>query len=207
LKGITQTQVEPDRGYTFSSGLRAILRQDPDIILIGEIRDKETAQIAVQAALTGHLVLSTLHTNDAAGAIPRMIDIKTNPSSFAAALNIIIAQRLVRRLCDKCKKEINIPNEILLETQKFTKIDKKQKIYQAQGCKHCHQGYKGRIGIFEMIPIDEEMEKLINNSPGRIEVLEKTRQKGMMNFYQDGLLKVLQGITTLEEIQRIAGEN
>lgn len=215
LKGITQTQVETERGYTFASGLRAILRQDPDIVLVGEIRDKETAEIAIQAALTGHLVLSTLHTNDAAGAIPRFLDIGVNASSLASALNTIIAQRLIRQLCPKCKKAIALSDEQLAKIKEALSginvphpiINSDLKIYFAQGCSECsNTGYKGRIGIFEMIFVNESMEKLINSAPGHIEILEKARQQGMVSFYQDGILKVLDGITTLEEIERIAGE-
>ncbi|MFC1700828.1 GspE/PulE family protein [Patescibacteria group bacterium] len=216
LKGITQTQIETEKGYSSASGLRAILRQDPDIVLIGEIRDKETAEIAIQAALTGHLVLSTLHTNDAAGAIPRFIDMDANPSSLSAGLNVIIAQRLVRRLCKECKKAISPSSKQISEMKKtlekikvdYPVIDKKLKIYQPnpKGCKECNNGYKNRIGIFEMILINEEMEKLINSSPGRIEILEKAQRQDMINFYQDGIIKVLQGITSLEEIERATGE-
>lgn len=215
LKGITQTQVETERGYTFASGLRAILRQDPDIVLVGEIRDQETAEIAIQAALTGHLVLSTLHTNDAAGAIPRFLDIGVNASSLASALNTIIAQRLVRQLCPQCKKAIALSEKQLMKIKEalrgisvpYPPLTSDLKIFTAQGCSKCNQtGYKGRVGIFEMIFVNESMERLINSTPGHIEILEKARQQGMVSFYQDGILKVLDGITTLEEIERIAGE-
>lgn len=201
LKGITQTQVDIERDYTFANGLRSILRQDPDIVLIGEIRDKETAEIAIQASLTGHLVLSTLHANDAAGAVPRFLDIGINPSSMGSALNIIIAQRLIRKLCPKCKKAVPFPEEI---KKTLKNVEYPSKIYEAKGCKECSSGYKGRIGIFEMISINDEMEKLINTTPSHIEIVEKT--KGIMTFYQDGLLKVLEGITSLKEIERVAGE-
>ncbi|MFH1611900.1 MAG: GspE/PulE family protein [bacterium] len=211
LKGITQTQVESERGYTFASGLRAILRQDPDIVLVGEIRDQETADIAIQAALTGHLVLSTLHTNDAAGAIPRFLDIGVTASSIASALNTIIAQRLIRKICVKCRREITPSPEILTKIKTALKgVDYEyniDKIYKAEGCEECNNtGYKGRIGIFEMIFKNGEMEKLINTSPGHIEVLDIARKNGMITFYQDGILKVLNGITTIEEIDRVATE-
>ncbi len=201
LKGITQTQVDTERDYTFANGLKSILRQDPDIVLVGEIRDKETAEISIQAALTGHLVLSTLHTNDAAGAVPRFLDIGINPSSLGSALDTIIAQRLIRKLCPKCKKSVPLPEKI---KKALKNVEYPSKIYEAKGCKECANGYKGRIGIFEMILVDEEMEKLIGTAPSHIEIVEKT--KGMMTFYQDGLLKVLEGITSLEEIERVVGE-
>jgi len=230
LEGITQTQVEAKKdyasaknlqietesGYTFAKGLRAILRQDPDVILIGEIRDEETARIAVQAALTGHLVFSTLHTNDAAGAIPRFFDIGVAASNLASALNLIMAQRLIRKVCQKCRQAVS-PSEAQLSEIKKTltglpkqvkrpTLDKKLKIYQAKGCSQCNQtGYQGRIGIFEMISINEEMEKLISASANHLQILKKAREQGMVSFYQDALLKALEGITTLEEVERVIG--
>ena len=216
LEGITQTQVEAEKGYTFAKGLRAILRQDPDVILIGEIRDKETAEIAVQSALTGHLVFSTLHTNDAAGAIPRFFDIGVKTSNLSSALNLIMAQRLVRKICQKCRQAVS-PSETQLSQikkaltglppqVKHLSLDKKFKIYQPKGCPECSQtGYKGRIGIFEMILINEEMKKLISASATHLQILEKAREQGLVSFYQDALLKVLEGITTLEEVKRIVG--
>jgi len=217
LQGITQTQIESDRGYTFANGLRAILRQDPDIILVGEIRDQETAKISIHAALTGHLVFSTLHTNDAAGAIPRFIDMKANPSILSAALNVVIAQRLIRKICKKCKTAYN-PTKQELQTLKNvlsdlpkdimpSVLDKNLKIYKGKGCDFCNStGYKGRIGIFEVILIDNEMEKLISSSPSHVEVQEKAIKKGMITMYQDGLLKVLDGITTIEEVENVIGK-
>ena len=216
LKGITQTQVEKEKGYTFAKGLRAILRQDPDVILVGEIRDKETAQIAVQSALTGHLVFSTLHTNNAAGAIPRFLDIGVEGTNLASALNLIMAQRLVRKICQKCRQAISPSEKQLAQIKKALSglsnqvkhppLDKKLKIYQAKGCSQCNQtGYQGRIGIFEMILINKEMEELISASATHLQILEKARQQGMVSFYQDALLKVLDGITTLEEIERVVG--
>jgi len=216
LEGITQTQVEAEKGYTFAKGLRAILRQDPDVILIGEIRDRETAEIAVQSALTGHLVFSTLHTNDAAGAIPRFFDIGVKPSNLSSALNLIMAQRLVRKVCQKCRQAVS-PSEAQLsqikkaldglpQQVKHPSLDKKLKIYQSKGCPECNKtGYKGRIGIFEMILINEEMKKIISTSATHLQILEKARELGLISFYQDALLKVLEGITTLEEVKRIVG--
>jgi type IV pilus assembly protein PilB len=208
LPGITQTQVEPEAGYDFASGLRSILRQDPDILLVGEIRDADTAKTAVNCSLTGHLVFSTLHTNDAAGAVPRFIDLGADARALSSSLNLMMAQRLVRRLC-KCKKPYAPPPEILNKIQTALKNIKHPEIekatfYQAVGCKECNGlGYKGRIGVLELIPVDIEMEKLIANSPSHAEVFELAKKKGMITMYQDGLLKVLSGITTLEEVERV----
>ena len=217
LAGITQTQVEAEKDYTFAKGLRAILRQDPDAILVGEIRDKETAQIAVQAALTGHLVFSTLHTNDAAGAIPRFLDLGIQASNLAAALNLVIAQRLVRRVCPKCRQAISPSADQLSQIKKaltglpqqvrHQELNKKIKIYQAKGCSQCNQtGYQGRIAVFEMILIDQTMEKIIRPEVSHIQILEKAHQQGLVSFRQDALLKVLEGTTTLEEAKRVTGE-
>ncbi len=217
LEGISQTQTEKEKGYTFAKGLRAILRQDPDVILIGEIRDKETAQIAVQAALTGHLVFSTLHTNDAAGAIPRFLDLGLQASNLAASLNLIIAQRLVRRLCSHCRQAVSPSTEQLNKIKKALSglpkqikhkpINKKLEIYQAKGCNQCNQtGYRGRIGIFEIIPINQTMEKIIKPGVSHAEILEKSFQQSLVSFRQDALLKVLEGVTSLEEAERVLGE-
>lgn len=211
LAGITQTQVDLERGYTFAKGLRAILRQDPDVLLVGEIRDRETAEIALNAALTGHLVFTTLHTNDAAGAIPRFIDLGAKGPILASALNLIIAQRLVRRLCPKCKElfapEVKILNEIKKALAKQTTMGRPKKIYRARGCPACNKtGYKGRVGVFEMILVDSETEKLISTSPSHAQLVEMMERKGLMTMYQDGLLKVLEGITSLEEVERVLKE-
>ena len=209
LSGITQTQVELDAGYDFSGGLRSILRQDPDIILVGEIRDTETAKTALNASLTGHLVFSTLHTNDAAGAIPRFIDLGADPGSLASSLNLLMAQRLVRKVCETCKKEYKPAKE---ELEKITAVLKgvghtpleKANFVKAAGCEKCNGlGYKGRIGILEIIQIDDALEKLISKSPSHADVLEVAKKKGMITMYQDALLKVLAGITTMEEVGRI----
>ncbi len=216
LTGVTQTQVEAERGYTFAAGLRAILRQDPDIVLVGEIRDKETAEIAVHAALTGHIVFSTIHTNDAAGAIPRFIDMGTNPTILSAALIDIMAQRLLRRLCSECKKEYTPSAEekekikkALENLPKWVKIPdtpKDLKLAKSQGCAKCNStGYKGRVGVYENIPVTVEMEKLITKSPSHAEVLETARKNNFVSMYQDGILKVLQGTTTLEELEDVVG--
>lgn len=212
LEGIEQTQVDPAAGYDFANGLRAIVRQDPDVILVGEIRDSETAKIAIQAALTGHLVFTTLHTNDAAGTIARLQALGETPSNIAPALNLVIAQRLVRKVCKECVKfETPTQQEIEKIKKAFEKIKIKvpdfEKIPKAVGCKNCNfTGYKGRIGIFEMFLVDDEMEKFILTSPSIVELKEKAIEKGMIPMYQDGLLRVIEGITTIEEVERVAFE-
>jgi type II secretory ATPase GspE/PulE/Tfp pilus assembly ATPase PilB-like protein len=218
LKGISQTQVNPVKGYAFANGLRAIMRQDPDVILVGEIRDLETAEIAIQSALTGHLVFSTLHTNDAAGAIARLIDLGVRPVSIAPAINMVVAQRLPRKVCKKCVKLIN-PSKIELEKIKkgLSKVKKEilprsffdpnLKIPQAVGCGNCNfTGYKGRVGIFETFLVDDEMEKFILTNPSIVAMRKLAMKKGMVLMYQDGLIKILEGVTTVEEIERVAGE-
>ena len=217
LAGVTQTQVETEQGYTFASGLRAILRQDPDVILVGEIRDSETAEISIQAALTGHLVFSTLHTNDAAGAIPRFIDLGANPTSLSSALIDILAQRLLRRVCKFCAEEYTPSDE---EKTKITKAleglpktvavpetVKGFKLSKGKGCPKCNgTGYKGRVGVFEIIPIDADIEKLIAKSPSHAEIVEVLKTKNFVSMYQDGVIKILQKITTFEELDSIVGE-
>lgn len=201
LKNVTQTQVDRSRGYDFSNGLRSILRQDPDIILVGEIRDLETAEIAMHAALTGHLVFSTIHTNDAAGTVPRLIDLGVKTNIIAPAINVIMAQRLVRILCTKCKKgQPPTPEE-------EKKIGKKITIYKEVGCEDCNfTGFKGRIGIFEAFLVDDEMERLIIQNPPQADIERAARRQGMLTMYQDGILKVIKGITSLEELNRVVSE-
>ena len=217
LEGISQTQVDENKGYDFASGLKSIMRQDPDVILVGEIRDFDTAQIACQAALTGHLVLTTLHTNDAAGTITRLVDLGVNQASIAPSLNMAVAQRLVRKICKKCAKFVPVPPEDLNKIKKglsslpknikIPPLNKSLKIAQAQGCKFCNQtGYQRRIGIFETFLIDPEMEKFILGSPSISEMRELAIKKGMITIYQDGLIKVLEGVTTLDEMERVTGE-
>jgi len=219
IKGISQTQVEKSKGYNFADGLRSIVRQDPDIILVGEIRDKETAEIAIQAGLTGHLVFSTLHTNDAAGTIPRLLDLGANPNNIGPALNVAMAQRLVRKLCTNCKEKKKIVsidlNEIKTELEKTPKLTKDLsllneniEIYYPKegGCDKCNGlGYKGRVGIFEMFVIDDEIEKLITTSPSIPEVRDFAISKGMITMKQDGYLKVINGSTSIEEVKRVVG--
>ncbi len=214
LKGISQTQVAPQKGYDFASGLRSIVRQDPDVILVGEIRDLETAEISLQAALTGHLVFSTLHTNDAAGTVTRLISLGAKPFNIAPALNLAIAQRLVRKVCNKCKTFRNANEDELSKFRKNLKklpknvnipeIKKGLKIPVAKGCSECNfTGYKGRMGIFEAFLVDSELESFILTSPPVSALREKAIKKGMVTMYQDGLIKVLEGKTTIEEIERV----
>ena len=212
LEGITQTQVDPKTGYDFANGLRAIVRQDPDVILVGEIRDLETAQIAIQAALTGHLVLTTLHTNDAAGTVARLMALGEKPVNIAPAINMVVAQRLVRKICKKCAI-LEVPNKEDLEKIKDglknlnLKVPEDLKIKKARGCEDCNfTGYRGRTGIFEALLVDDEMEKFILSSPSISDLKEIAKKKGMVTMYQDGLLKVINGITTIEEIERVVVE-
>jgi type II secretory ATPase GspE/PulE/Tfp pilus assembly ATPase PilB-like protein len=212
LEGITQTQVDPKAGYDFANGLRAIVRQDPDVILVGEIRDLETAQIAIQAALTGHLVLTTLHTNDAAGTVARLVALGEKPVNIAPAINMAVAQRLVRRVCNNCsvwqkpsEEEIKKIKEGLKNLN--FKITDDLKIKRVRGCENCNfTGYRGRSGIFEAFLVDEEMEKFILTEPSISALREMAQKKGMVTMYQDGLLKVIDGITTIEEVERVVSE-
>ncbi len=216
ITGISQTQVEPKKGYTFAGGLRAIVRQDPDIILVGEIRDAETADIALQAALTGHLVLSTIHTNDAAGTIPRLIDIGIAPQVIAPAIRVAMAQRLVRKLCPVCKKARDVSNKEMEDLKKeltpltsrfnLPALDAGLKIHDTVGCESCNgTGYQGRVGVFEAFMITPEMERLILSSPPISAMQELAVEQGMVTMRQDAFLKLIAGETTMEEIVRILG--
>ncbi|MDP3954158.1 MAG: GspE/PulE family protein [bacterium] len=215
IKGITQTQADEHAGYTFASGLKTIIRQDPDVILVGEIRDGETAEIAMQAALTGHLVFSTLHTNNAAGAIPRLIDLGVKPVTIAPAINATMAQRLARKLCEKCKTKQKIKEEDLkkiademaginFKDYGLNTPDASTELYYPSQCKECNStGYKGRTGIYELFQIDTEMEKLIQTSPAISDIETLAIKKGMVTLLQNGYIKVLKGITSVEEILRV----
>ncbi|MBI4118893.1 MAG: type II/IV secretion system protein [Parcubacteria group bacterium] len=210
LEGVNQSQIEPEKKYTFAQGLRSVLRQDPNVILVGEIRDEETADVALHAALTGHLVFSTLHTNNAVGAVPRFLDLNAKPKILSSALNAAIGQRLVRKLCPNCKKE-TAPNAVDAEKIKkelagATMFDwpKEVKIYSPTGCEACGgTGYKGRVGIYEVLLVDEAMKKTIDANPSDQEVLEQAKRNGFITMYQDGLIRVLAGETTLEEVERV----
>lgn len=209
IEGINQSQIRPEIGYDFAQGLRHVLRQDPDIIMVGEIRDKETAALAVHAALTGHIVLSTLHTNNALGAIPRLIDLGIQPFLISATLNVVLAQRLVRRLCDNCKKKVKPKKEIKelisKELEEIPEINEKLKepfyIWEAQGCKECERsGFSGRIGIFEVLEMTPQLKEIISKSPSEAKILEEAKRQKMLTMRQDGFSKVVEGITTLEEV-------
>ena len=219
LTGITQTQVNDEKGYTFLEGLRSGLRQDPDVVMIGEIRDAETAKTAIEAALTGHMVFSTLHTNNAAGVIPRLIDLDANPKIMVSALSLSIAQRLVRKLCPFCKVE-KTPTEEEAKVMKLIMDGIKEegknlenyhinpdapiKLFSPAGCKKCNMiGYKGRIGIFEAIKTDEAIEKIMPQNPSEREIKKVARAQGILSMRQDGVVKILNGITSLEEVQSV----
>jgi len=225
MDNINQTQVHSKIGMTFAAGLRSLLRQDPDIIMVGEIRDKETLEIAIHAAMTGHLVLSTLHTNSAAGAIPRMVDMGVEPFLIASTTNIVIAQRLVRRLCVECRKSYklnqkevetlgkNYEIDAIMETlykmgglksgTKWTDIE----LFKPVGCSQCNgSGYKGRGGIYEVFEITEEIEKLITQNATSDEMERKAREDGMVTMVEDGFFKVVQGMTSIEEVMRVTKE-
>lgn len=231
MDGINQIQVNADVGLTFASGLRSILRQDPNVVLVGEIRDKETADLAVQAALTGHVVLSTIHTNSAAGVLPRMLDMQIEPFLIASTINTVIGQRLVRKLCDKCKEKYQT-NDVETKSIKQTladimpkdksELEKVQKdvgyetvpiadqesytMYKAVGCKECSKGYKGRIGIYEVFGMTNDMEKLLSQHATTSEVQNLAQKEGMLTMKQDGYFKAFNGFTTLAEVARVAAD-
>ncbi len=208
LEGITQTQVNVEEDYTFANALRSIVRQDPDIILVGEIRDKETANIAVDAALTGHLVLSTLHTNDAAGAVPRLVELGAQPKLFSDALRLIIAQRLVRRLCPKCKEAYSPKGAELEKIKSISPSTLPKTIYRPKGCDACNgTGYHGRIGIFEVLRITPEIKEAINEGKGAAELAQLAISQGMITLAQDGLARVIEDTTSLDELLRVVGGN
>lgn len=215
IAGIAQAQIRPEVGLTFASGLRSILRQDPDVIMVGEVRDRETAELVVHAALTGHQVLSTLHTNDSIGAIPRLMDMKVESFLIASSLNVVIAQRLVRRLCEHCKQEVHVPiqeeEQILKELSDIParslpadiKLVSPLTFYKGMGCVHCENtGHKGRISIVEVLQANNEIKKIITeNQIGEANVVKKAvLNQGMLSIRQDGILKAMRGLTTLEEV-------
>ncbi len=213
LPGVVQTQVEEEKDYTFLSGLRSALRQDPDVIMVGEIRDGETAGIAINSALTGHLVFSTLHTNTAAGAFPRLIDLGVNPKIISSAVNVAMAQRLIRKLCMACKKEaIPTPKEKALIDRTLASITDKsylnnlqiEKIWQAVGCEQCHKtGYKGRIAITEIILMKKEVEEAIVMNPSDRDIKAAAASQNLLDMKQDGIIRVLKGVSSLEELGRV----
>lgn len=218
LDGLNQSQIKPEIGYTFASGLRTILRQDPNIIMVGEIRDAETAELAVHAALTGHLMFSTLHTNTAVGAIPRLIDMGIEPFLLSSSLRLVAAQRLVRKICEECKEEEIVADSVkaqLIEELKDVPKDELKKygvdlgtevkLYHGKGCDNCKgTGLKGRVAIFEVVPVNEAIKTIIVEKGGSENLINQERDKiGALTIKQDGILKVLSGITTLEEVERL----
>ena len=197
-----QVQVNEKAGLTFASALRSLLRQDPDVIMIGEIRDNETARIAVQAALTGHLVLSTLHTNDAAGSVTRLVNIGIDAYLIAASLNGVLAQRLVRKICPKCKKAYQIPANMRKHVQKAGVS--RQQLFHGVGCDHCRgSGYAGRVGIYELLVIDEHFRDMINQDSSVNNMRRAFHKNGADSLFEDGIKKVKQGLTTIEEVLRV----
>lgn len=230
MQKINQTQVKSEIGMTFAAGLRALLRQDPDIIMVGEIRDGETMQIALNAAMTGHLVLSTLHTNSAAAAIPRMVDMKAEAFLIASTVNVMIAQRLVRKICPDCKEEYKLDKkqaeelERIIKFKEIAEVIKKSEagelksikdiksfedavFYRGKGCKNCgNEGYKGRLGVYEVLEITEKIQKAISRNATAQEIENEAKEEGMFIMLVDGVIKALQGITTIEEILRVTKE-
>jgi type IV pilus assembly protein PilB len=244
VPGVTQVQINPDAGLTFANGLRSVLRQDPDIVMVGEIRDQETAQLAVQASLTGHLVLSTLHTNSAAAAIPRLLDMGIEPYLLASTVRTVVAQRLPRKICSHCAEAYPIPQEVvnninetmmgvrdfdLVEYIKRFVASKKQSgdkgldilkeptvgpdgkpvvyMYRGKGCDKCGgSGYAGRIGIFEVLDVTEGISRLIMGNVSDDSIDKTARENGMLTMVQDGYLKAIEGITTIEEVMRVSKE-
>ncbi len=223
ISGVNQSQINPKVGFTFASGLRAFLRQDPNIIMVGEIRDQETAEIAIHAAMTGHLVLSTLHTNDAPTTLPRLIDMGVPPFLVAYTANIIVAQRLVRKICTFCKKELHLDKDSVKQLEKAFDVRKitalfkengalktadknfsKMTFYQGAGCRRCGQsGFKGRIGIYEVLEIDDELIRKINTGANAGQIREYSRAHGMFTMFEDGLVKAKMGVTSISEILRV----
>jgi type IV pilus assembly protein PilB len=218
IPGLNQSQVKPEIGYTFANGLRTTLRQDPDIIMVGEIRDKETAQLAVQAALTGHLVLSTIHTNNAIGVIPRLIDMGVDPYLIAPTLNLAIAQRLVRKLMPGTGKDLSVDGSIAVMIEKeFETLPEKYKkeflgdytgksVKEAVPTKESPTGTKGRIGVYEMMPMTKELEAVILNKPVETEIEAEARKHGMITMKEDAIIKALNGIIPFSEVGTLGRE-
>ncbi len=208
VAGINQVNVHPKAGLTFAEALRAFLRQDPDIIMVGEIRDLETAEIAVKAAQTGHMVLSTLHTNDAPQTLNRLAQMGVPPFNIASSINLILAQRLARRLCEYCKQEARIPPEVLLKTGFREEELDDLVLFSAnpEGCEHCTKGYKGRVGIYQVMPVSASIQRLILEGANAMEIADQAHKDGINDLRASGLNKVRQGITTLEEIDRVTQE-
>ncbi len=206
LNGINQVNVNNKTGLNFATTLRSFLRQDPDIIMVGEIRDTETAEISIKAAQTGHLVLSTLHTNSASETLTRLVNMNIPAFNIATSVTLVIAQRLVRKLCTKCKKSMKLDNNILLK-QGFEKDELNDiKLFKAVGCRSCHEGYKGRIGIYEVLPVTDAIAQIIMSEGSSLDIAEHAKKEGMINLRRAGLLKVKAGLTTLKEVNRTTQE-
>lgn len=213
IPGVNQCQIKPKIGFTFAEGLKSVLRQDPNVIMVGEIRDTETALMSTHAALTGHLVLTTLHTNDAAGALPRLINMGVEPFLITSSINCIIAQRLVRKICDHCKEEFIPPAPVIIEIKEVLANSKNQevleyhdkpfKFYKGKGCSQCNQGYRGRIGIYEVLIVSSEIENLAVHKEPSNKILLQAVAEGMVTMKQDGIIKAINGLTTLDEVLRV----
>jgi len=204
LPGVNQVQQNNKRGMTFAAALRSFLRQDPDVIMVGEIRDLETAEIAIKAAQTGHMVLSTLHTNDAPQTIARLMNMGIAPYNITSSVTLVIAQRLARRLCPKCKREVNLPEHALL-AEGFTQeeIDEGFTVYEPVGCDECTEGYKGRTGIYQVMPMSEEIQAIVLAGGNAMQIAEVAQKAGIKDLRQSALKKVRDGITSLAEINRV----
>ena len=211
IPGVNQVQVNPAAGLTFASGLRSFLRQDPNIIMVGEIRDKETTELAIQASLTGHLVFSTLHTNDSSSALPRLLDLGAEPFLLASSMTCIVAQRVVRRICPDCKEEYSPPLEVTEDIKKILgrlyTVQGNLKLMRGKKCARCSStGYLGRVGIFEVLPITEKIARLILERVSAGQIEKQAVEEGMITMKQDGYLKVIEGVSTIEEVLRVAEE-
>lgn len=214
IAGVNQCQIKPAIGFTFAEGLRSVLRQDPNVVMVGEIRDGETAAMATHAALTGHLVLSTLHTNDSAGALPRLINMGIEPFLITSSINEIIAQRLIRRICPKCKEEMRVPQALVDEIKKeldlipqgnkrdLARLKPDMKFYHGVGCPDCNQGYRGRVGLFEVLRMTDRIEELAISKQSANDIKQAAIEDGMITMRQDGILKCLEGLTTIDEVFR-----
>jgi type IV pilus assembly protein PilB len=208
LQGVNQVQMKPEIGLNFATALRSFLRQDPDIIMVGEIRDYETAEIAIKAAMTGHLVLSTLHTNDAPSTISRLINMGVEPFLVSASTNMILAQRLCRKICNSCKEEISVPRQALVDTG-FTPEEAKALVcYQGKGCMECNDtGYRGRIALYEVLAITDDIKDAILQGAAASEIKELGRKNGMRTLRESGLQKIREGMTTIPETMRVTSQS
>lgn len=209
ISGVNHVQINTKAGLTFEKGLRALLRQDPDVLMVGEIRDSETAEIAINAAMTGHLVLSTIHTNDAITTVPRLIDMGVEPFLVASALNVVMAQRLARKLCDKCKIKVQLSAQNREALKKFRPdlfvlLKEGEVMYQAKGCSECgSSGYKGRVGLFEIFEVTEDVRKIILENADTDKIFDIAREQGLTLIVEDGVLKIREGLIDLQELLRV----